>query len=138
MMSLLSAGLSYLFGSGLKSITLPVVGLGLLVSLYHNFNARRDAVVTKAETNATAQCNSSWRLAISKKNERDAIARAAEAERLHGEERRITEGLNDELQRIRTEAQDLRTRAGSDSKCLSDGVLSILGGDSAVGQRPAR
>lgn len=128
-MGLLSAGVSFFAGKGLGPVTVPILAVGLLVSLYHNAQGRRDAAVTKIETTATTQCNSRWLLAISKNKERAALAVAEQSQELLKGEREINERLANDLNLIRTQHDELRTRFDSvGDKCLSDSVLSTLGG----------
>lgn len=136
-MGLLSSGLSFFAGKGLGPVTVPILAVGLLVSLYHNVQGRRDAAVTKIETAAAAQCNARWLLNISKSKERAALAEAQQAKDLLQGEREINERLANDLNLIRTQHDELRTRLdGVGDKCLSDGVLSALGGREPV-RKPA-
>lgn len=138
-MALAARILTYLFGAGLGTVTAPVLAMGLLVSLYHNFNNRREAADKRIETTATAQCNANWISTLSKKREREANARANQAQELIEGERKINEGLNNELDIIRSENEKLRgdlTAAGD--KCLSDSVLTALGRRESVdGKSPS-
>jgi hypothetical protein len=135
MMTLLGKAFSALFGKYLGTLTTPAMALGLVV-LLHQFWLARDARL-KAE--ASNICTAHWETEI-RKQERDTAAQAASAAHkiLEGE-RAINEGLRHALDTLKSQHQTLSdASAGSDARCLSDGVLRALGNGDASGSRPKR
>lgn len=101
LMAGLARGLSAVVGS--SAITLPLALVALL-TVCHEFIKARDA---KLETTATASCNNSWMLTVANKKQRDAERNAQSARELMAGERRINEGLGNELEAIRRHYAEL-------------------------------
>lgn len=140
MMALLSGLLTGAVGKYAAAITIPLLVLGSIV-LGHWYVQERDA---KQVLQTTAKRDADWEIAI-RKQERD-VARGATqaAQDLLEAERKLNEGLNNELTRITVEYEELRRAAAPDDcdpeRCLSDSVLRSIGGpgsDGAGGQ-PAK
>jgi len=123
MMTLLSKFFSALFGRYLSSVTAPALGVGLLIAAHQIYLQREGRL--RAE--ATNICNAGWETEI-RKQERDAARASAEAaQRILVGERRVNEDLKNEMDKLTNEMQAVRTSsAGSDPRCLSDGVLNDL------------
>jgi hypothetical protein len=129
-MTLLASLFEGLTGKFLTTITAPLLGLLALI-FAHNWSQERDELARKA---AIKQCDASWEVAI-RKEERDAATRqVGRAQSILEGERNVNEGLRNELQQLHNQYASLRAQAAAstDQRCLSDGVLNALGGNSAV------
>lgn len=126
MMGLLAKGLSTLVGPWLSTLTLPALILGGII-MAHQLVQQRDA---RIEAEATNVCDKNWEAQV-RRQERDAAAAEATAARVILEgERKVTEGLRDELDKLNQEIAAVRASStGSDPRCLSDSVLRSLEGD---------
>jgi len=121
-MSFLASALAWLFGKGLKAFTVPALVIGLVVTLHQIVKGREE----RAAIAATNVCDARWEAAI-RHQEREQSARREQATiRAWESERRTNEQLREEIEAVRSEADALRARAGTDGRCLSDGVLDAL------------
>jgi hypothetical protein len=123
MMTILSRGLAALVGPYVTTLTVPMLILGLLVAT-HQWVKARDEKIAVAAANI---CNKNWEAEI-RTQERDAAqANAAAAQAILEGERRVNEGLRNELQKINDEIATVRAgSAGADARCLSDSVLRSI------------
>jgi hypothetical protein len=123
MMGLAAGALSWLFGNGLRIVTLPALAVGLLVAVHQLVLAHNERI----RTGATQLCDARWESAI-RQEERDAAENKARATmNILESERRTNEELRDEIDTVRGDADALRrSLTGADERCLSDGVLDAL------------
>jgi hypothetical protein len=123
LMTLLSGGLSALLGRYLSTLTVPALGIGLLVT-GHQLYQQREA---RQRAEATNICNAGWETEI-RKQERDVARNTAEAaQRILVGERKVNEDLRYELDKLTNEIQAVRAGStGTDASCLSDSVLNDL------------
>lgn len=127
MMTLLAKGLGWLFGSKLLPLGLTA---GLLVT-GHQLWLARDARIATA---ASAKCNADWELAKLTAERDKARRELAEHQEQLKREQTLTEELRHERQSIASEFAAHKAAASADPRCLSDGVLQLLGGDAGAGK----
>jgi hypothetical protein len=133
MMSILAKGLGAVFGKYAGTISLPLMFFVALI-MGHQWWVESKA---REEAEAVNICNATWKAEV-RKQERDAAQRELlSAQELLAGERLINEGLQNDLQKLRERIASVApAAAGSDPRCLSDGVLNLLGGHERI-ERPA-
>jgi len=120
--------LSKLFtGVGGSSLTIPVLIVGLLM-MWHQRTESKEAGL---RNEGKLACNQDWLVARSKQEQEAARRDAEQAMEILAEERKITEGLNHELEKTRSKYAGYIP--GNDPRCLSDGVLDALRRRQSVG-----
>jgi hypothetical protein len=115
--------LGLLFGGWLRVVTVPVLILSTL-TLGKELWERRDA---RLLAQGEMVCRVDWERRAREDERAAAAERVRQMEAALAAEREAIGGLQDELTRIRAEAEALRTQAaGADERCLSPGVLDAL------------
>ena len=125
MMTLLAKGLGWLFGSKL----LPLGLTGALLLTGHQLWLARDR---RIEVAATAKCETGWELAKAKAERDQARQQLEQTKAAHIQEQQTTEELRHDRQKIAAEFEAHKASASADPRCLSDGVLKLLGVDGGV------
>jgi hypothetical protein len=126
MMTLLAKGLTWALGSKLLPLGLTA---GLLVVGHQWWLAHNKSI----EIAATSKCEAGYQLAKMQAQLELVRKQAADAEAAIDKERKITEELRHERQSIAQEFAAHKAAASADPRCLSDGVLKLLGGDGGPG-----
>lgn len=127
MMGLLANGLGKLVGPWLGPFVVPALLIALAVMGKQLWEGHNDRV----ETAATNECNSGWRLIVSKRKERVAVNELETARGLMGEKERIIQESRDALDKLQREHQELVDRlrnqpADGDAWRISDGMRNDL------------
>jgi hypothetical protein len=135
MMAAAAGWLTKLGGSGLL---LPAALLALCVSLYQQYGARQDKAEDRIEQQATQACNLSWELAHAKRQQTDAQLELQATREQMEAERDINTGLANELSKISSDYEGLRSQMAAapsldPERCLSDSVLNRLRGPGTGG-----
>lgn len=133
MMATLAAALTKIGGS---SLLVPALIIGLCISLYQQYGARQDKAEDRIEQQATQACNLSWELAHAKRQQTDAQLELQATREQMEAERDINTGLANELSKISSDYEGLRSQMAAapsldPERCLSDSVLDRLRGPGA-------
>lgn len=132
-MLILSALFTQLTGPLLKWITIPLLCLAALTATKVAWDKRDARLLRQGEM----VCNTRWEAAVRAEEQRSAAERHALLLGQVKAERDSREGLQDELNEAMRVIASLRAGAGTDPRCLSDGVLDALRkGGGAKGRRP--
>ncbi len=137
MMALLATAFRWFGGAGLKTFVVPGLLVGLAIAAHKAWEGYGERI----ETAAANECNSSWLLAVSRREKRVVAAQLqATQSRLLGE-RELNMGLNNELDQIRQQHALLEQKirespvaAGDDpTRCIAAGVWDSIRHDSVGG-----
>lgn len=128
-MKFLANGLTKVVGSKL----LPAGLLGTVLTIGHQWWQERDARIALEATKSTKQiCEAEHKLvsmtAVLKAEREQAKAMQAKALEAVEFERQVADELRAERKAIQGEFDAYKLSASSDPRCLSDGVLKLLGG----------
>jgi len=129
MMEILSSILRKTLGSKL----LPAGLLGTALTLGHQWWQERDArIALEAAKNTKQQCEAEHKLvsvtALLQEERKQAKAMQEKAMQAVEFERQVADELRTERKQIKEEFDAYKLSASSDPRCLSDGVLKLLGG----------
>jgi len=127
----------------LASKLLPAGLLGTLLTVGHQWWQERDArIVLEEAKNAKQVCQAEQQLVMvnaqlaAARAERDkAAALVRKTQEAVEFERQVQDEVRAERKAIKEEFDAFKLASGSDPRCLSDGVLKLLGGHGPVGDR---
>jgi len=121
-MGLASKALTILMGPMFKVLVIPALFIGSLTLGKIAWDKRDARIMREGEL----VCTIEWEKVVREQEKRTAELRLGVVQSILEHERKTAGALTDENNRIKGELDALRATAGTDGKCLSDGVLDAL------------
>ena len=122
MMTLLSTAVTALAGPLFRAVTLPAIIITALIFAKAAWDKRDARLLKQGEM----ICDARWEENVRQQEREAAASNAAASQRILESERQTSEALREQVSRLNEEMDGLRANSGTDSKCLSDGVLDAL------------